>query len=182
MATSRIGGPAKRVIWPPHCWHMIDEVDLVRLVADHSAWLRLCARLEAMADELPLVPDEDELFLLRAQVQGLTQPSRVRDDRALDSLFARERARPLARSLLDGFHLARTARIVDVEDILTALEGEGAAVSADALGYMIRSFFRGCRSAIAMEQLALLALGSNRLTADARALLVERLTESSRPI
>lgn len=181
MATAQIGGRPKRIPWPPHCWHMIDEVDLVRLVADHSAWLRLCARLEAIADELPVLPDADEVRLLRAQVQGLTQP-RQREDRTLDTLFFRERARPLARSLLDGFHLARTARIVDLEDILAALEDDDAAVAADTLGYMMRSFFRGCRSAIAMEQLALLALGSNRLTVDARALLVERLTESSRPV
>jgi hypothetical protein len=158
---------------------MIREGDIVRLVAEHSAWLRLCARLEAMADELPRWPDKDEVHLLRAQIQGLTQPRHPAVDSTMDDLFIRERARPLARTLLEGFHLARAARLVDVEDILEALDAEE--MAANTLGYMMRSFFRGCRSAIAMEQLSLLTLGDRRLTVDARDLLVERLIESSRP-
>jgi hypothetical protein len=160
---------------------MIDEIDLVRLIAEHSAWLRLCARMESIADALPELPQEDEVRLLRAQIEGLIgTPERV-EGRSLDTLFVRERVRPLARNLLDGFRMARAARVIDAQDILDALEaGEDGdnAVSATALGYMLRGFFQGCRDAVAIEQLTLFALGKDRLTADARALLLERLTES----
>lgn len=179
MAATQMGEGPARMPWPPQCWHMIREVDLVRLVAEHSAWLRLCARLEALADDLPALPDEDDMRLLRAQIEGLTQSRRGSGEATLDALFTRERARPLARTLLDGFQLARAARIIDLDDILTALESRD--TPANTIGYMMRSFFRGCRSAIAIEQLSLLTLGSGRLTGDARALLMERLIESSSP-
>jgi hypothetical protein len=173
-----MAGQPMRAKWPPRCWHMIDEIDLVRLMAEHSAWLRLCARLESIADGLPELPQTDDVRLLRAQIEGLMgTPERV-DERSLDMLFVRERVRPLARNLLDGFRLARAARVVDAQDILAALEEGENGVSATALGYMMRSFFQGCRDAVAIEQLTLFALGKDRLTADARALLLERLTES----
>jgi hypothetical protein len=137
--------------------------------------------MESIADALPELPQEDEVRLLRAQIEGLIgTPERV-EGRSLDTLFVRERVRPLARNLLDGFRMARAARVIDAQDILDALEaGEDGdnAVSATALGYMLRGFFQGCRDAVAIEQLTLFALGKDRLTADARALLLERLTES----
>jgi hypothetical protein len=177
----RMAGRPMGAKWPPRCWHMIDEIDLVRLMAEHSDWLRLCARLESIADGLPSLPQADDVRLLRAQVEGLIGTPARAEERTIDALFVRERVRPLARNLLDGFRLARAARVIDAQDILAALEARGDGgngVSATALGYMMRSFFQGCRDAVVIEQLGLFALGKDRLTADARALLLERLTES----
>ena len=178
LTPSRIGARAQALLGL-RGWHMIDEIDLVRLITEHSAWLRLSVRLEAIADALPALPDEDELHLLRAQVDGLTKCDAPED--MLDRLLDRDKGRPLAKSLLDGFHAARTARLIDADDLVTALANaaeQDAPFAATALGYMLRSFFQGCRKAIALEQLALLAISNDRLTADARALLNERLTQT----
>lgn len=178
--TSPIGIRA-RALLGSRGWHMIDEIDLVRLIAEHSAWLRLSARLEAIADALPELPDTDEILLLRAQIDGLTRARPDASEDVLDRLLERDKGRPLACSLLQGFHAARTARLIDADDIVLALEaaaGTDTPFAATALGYMLRSFFQGCRKAVALEQLSLLAVSNERLTADARALLSERLTQT----
>lgn len=164
----------------PRRWHMIDEIDLVRTVAEHTAWLRLCARLEAIADALPALPAADELAVLRAQILGLVEPDPAQRDCGFELPLGRNRVGPGPTAVPDGFRRARAARAIDVEDIIAALAPAAdcePSLSATALGYMLRSFFQGCRAAVAMEQLALIALGGERLTEGARALLLDRLND-----
>ena len=56
--------PRGRVV--PFCrrWHVIDEIDLVRLLAGHAELRTLCDLLEACADTLPVMPSPAQTTVL----------------------------------------------------------------------------------------------------------------------
>lgn len=165
-------------------WHVIAEIDLMRLVADHAEMEQLCARLEAIADALPDRPDPTEAELACLDLDDLPAAHNAREDQLLPAMFARDLAGTLTHSLLDHIHGRHVACAVEAQDLAAALRA-GAdgpqAVAAETLGYMLRCFFRGCRDAMAFEQLAILALAGNRLTPGARALLTEGLARTCQP-
>ncbi|SDA30163.1 hemerythrin domain-containing protein [Sphingomonas sp. NFR15] len=159
-------------------WHVIDEIDLVGLVADHAATERLCARLEACADQLPDRPTLAEIDDLCAALQSRILDHIEREDQLLAAMFARTRSAPLCHALLDQIHMRHVACTVLAQDLVAALDATAPGhrtICAEALGYMLRCFFEGCRAAMAFEELAILALAGSRLTREARALLTERL-------
>ncbi len=151
-------------------WHLIDEHEIVFLIADHADQRRLCAALERVADALPNLPSpqeiedlaqrlsdysrdhfpsEETLFLRLEESAGCATVGRVirqiRDNHAIDGLHADDLANELAR-----------------------LSGKRQTTNAGELGFMLRCFFDGCRRAIAFEELALLKFGQLRLTPAAR--------------
>lgn len=159
-------------------WHLIDEIDLIGFVADHSAIERLCVHLEACADQLPERPTPAVVDDLCAALQTQVLDHFNREDRLLVAMFARELRDPLCRALLDVTHSRHVACAVLAQDLIAALKAGSAeqrTICAEALGYMLRCFFDGCRAAMAFEELAVLTLASTRLTGEARMLLTERL-------
>ncbi|MCK8785874.1 hypothetical protein M0638_15955 [Roseomonas sp. NAR14] len=60
-------------------------------------------------------------------------------------------------------------------------ENRAGAGHAEALGYMLRCFFDGCRRALAFEELTLLVLARRHLSAATEALLMACLDAESRP-
>ncbi|PZU10715.1 hemerythrin domain-containing protein [Sphingomonas sp.] len=167
----------------PFCrrWHVIAEIDLARLVADHSGLEHMCRRLEAIADALPDLPAPEETDWITAELDMLSRHNDA-EDRLMEGLFRREARDPLARSVLDHIRGRHIACTVLGQDLVAALAPDPDApvpTEPEALGYMLRCFFEGCRDAIAFEELAILALGGLRLTADARALLVDRIARRS---
>jgi hypothetical protein len=162
---------------------MIDEIDLVGLIAEHQRWLRLCARLEAVADALPERPTMIEVAALRAQLRNLLPDGGAMTDFPLRALFVREAAEPLGHRLLERLRLRRSvlsAEAQDLEDMIAPEAQER--VAADTLGYMLRCVFTTCREVAMLELLALLVIAPARLTQAARAVLIERLgTETARP-
>ncbi|AOH85508.1 hypothetical protein AWL63_17760 [Sphingomonas panacis] len=157
---------------------MIDEIDLVGLVADHAAAERLCARLEACADQLPQRPAPAEIGDLCAALQSSIVDHVESEDRFLATMFAHDLRDPLCHALLDHIHTRHVACTVLAQDLIASLDATAPGhrtICAEALGYMLRCFFDGCRAAMAFEELAIVVLAGTRLTREARALLTGRL-------
>ncbi len=162
----------------PPGWHMIDEIDLIPLTVEHGRWRSLCARLEAIADALPDMPPEPEIAALRAQLREAFPADRGQPDFPLRSLFSREDVRPQVRRLLDRLRDRRAALAVQAQDLADMIGAEpGERMTAHTLGYMLRGVFAGCGELIGLELLALLFVAPERLTADARALLMQHIHE-----
>lgn len=159
-------------------WHVIDEIDLMRLVADHTATERLCVRLESCADGLPERPASDEIDDLCERLQTCILDHVESEDRLLAAMFAREMADPLCHALIDQIHARHAACTVLAQDLIATMIADAAGqrtICSEALGYMLRCFFEGCRAAMAFKELAILTLADTRLTRGARALLAGRL-------
>ena len=62
-------------------WHLIDEHEIIWLIADHQKQRRLCADLERIADNLPDLPSVDAVRHIEARLAGfadllsIAQPS-----------------------------------------------------------------------------------------------------------
>ena len=153
-------------------WHVIHEVDLVPLTADHARMAALCDRLEACADELPTRPPRDIAEALCEELTSLLASHDASEQALLTALFERDH-RPIARAVLQRIRDQHLADSVHAQDLVSALapEPDDRMVSTDALGYMLRCFFDGCRRAMRFEELALLVLAGDRLTPDALALV-----------
>ena len=157
-------------------WHMIDEIDLMPLIAEHNRWQRLCVRLEAIADALPQLPMLVETVALRAQLRNAFPESEEQPQFPMRHLYAREIGQAPVCRLLDRLSNRRVALTVQTQDLIDMLGAEPAGrMTADTLGYMLRNVFLGCSESIGLELLALLFIAPQRLTAAARALLLYRI-------
>jgi len=161
-------------------WYMIDEIDLMPLIVQHSHWRRACDRLEAIADALPTMPTTIEWAALRCQLRTNFAEPKATDPLPLQAMLAREAALPQIRGLLDRLRDRRIGGAVDAQDLADVIAGDPWRVSADTLGYMLRAVFAGFRETIALETFALLLAAPHRLTAQARALLLQNVAEMGR--
>lgn len=152
-------------------WHMIDEIDLVGLVADHAGLAQLCSELEAVADALPVMPSDEERDRLREELEHRLPTHEAREIALLDALFDRTRASSLDRAILGHIAARRAACVVQAQDLVAALRGDGRLPAAETLGYMMRSFFQSCRQGMVFEELAILHVAARRLTSAASAIL-----------
>lgn len=162
-------------------WHVIQEIDLIRLVGEHRRRADLCDRLEAMADLLPERPTTDEAAATERALAELVQLNERNERAFLRTMLLHGRDDALALVLLDHISQRYAADIAAAQELIAALRCDGPAEhipSAETLGHMLRGFFTGCRRAIDFEQLTILTLAAERLTPDARALLVDALSVS----
>lgn len=157
-------------------WHVIHEIDLVRLIGAHHRRAALCDRLEAVADALPTLPTPEETEALCEELVDTI----MRDGR--DELPYLEKMLlhgpdALADALLDHVRLRHSTDTAMAQELIAALrpEAEEHRPTADALAYLLRGLFSGCRRAIDYEQLAIVALAGNRLTVAARTLMVDAI-------
>jgi hypothetical protein len=166
--------------WLAHSngWHMIDEIDLVTIVAVESDWLRLCARLERLADRLLAGVPQCEAISVCIDLRRLGGDPRDGFARRAEALFGKGANQPLGNSLIGHVAARHAARTVQCYDLIEALDPVSTEFDAETIGYMLRCFFEGCRQLVALERLALLELGRDRLTVAARALLTDRIIES----
>jgi len=154
--------------------HVIDEIDLVGLIADHARLRVLCDRLEACADALPDRVSKAETDALGRSLCAMMVRNPRPGTAAIDALFARDLDDPLTAALLGRTRAWHLSASIHADDIAAALSGD-ATPCAEAFGYMLRGFFDGCRREIDFIELAILALGADRLSRNARALLVDGL-------
>ena len=160
----------------PRRWHVIHEVDLARLSADHASLRALCDALEACADGLPARLSSEDVARLCGGLQTRIERHEAAEDAFLAALFVHDRHDPLTCALLDHVHQRQAADAAHALDLIVALQATHAAgPCGETLGYMLRCFFDGCRRAIDFEALVILTLGHARLTPEARAMLVEGL-------
>ncbi len=156
-------------------WHMIDEIDLVAMIADHADLELLCDRLEDVAVALPRLPSPSMALELCGELDHKPPTHEARERALLRMLFGSD---PMASSqavALQHIHHRSGAHVVLPQDRAGALQPDGVSIPANTLGYMLRSFFEGCRAAMAFEELAILHFGRDRLTPGARVLLEDSL-------
>lgn len=162
-----------------HPWYMIDEIDLAGMVADHAGLGRLCDDLETMADRLPAPPGDGIVQHLREELVNRVPTHDARESALLARLFDDQATQPGTEPILEQIRCRRASCVVQAQDLVAAFKGDGIAPGPETLGYMLRSFFQTCRQCMAFEELAILHLGADRLTASASALLVQSLRRCS---
>ncbi len=144
--------------------HLIDEDDIVWLIADHSAQRRLCTMLEGVADDLPDMPSKDEILVIEEQLSTFSQRHFLLEA----ELFARltdNSKRLTSERIVKEIRQNHAIDAIHADDLaaeLKRLSGVSRAVHPGELAYMLRCFFDGCRRAIAFEELAILKLGGVR--------------------
>ena len=162
-------------------WRVIDEIDLAGLIASHAATDRLCTRLEACADRLPARPDPAEARALCTDLAGRLLLHIEQEEQLLAAMFAHDMANPVCHTLIEYIARRHSACAIQAHDLIGALTPDAPGhrpLCAEAFGYTLRSFFEGCRAAIAFEELAILTLADKRLTPGARQALTDRLATS----
>ena len=158
-------------------WHVIHEIDLVRLIAGHRLRNGLCDRLERLADGLPSRPPAEMVTALCDMLAEVV----ARDGRdalaRLEALLPGSGGDGLAQCLIERIRARHAADAATADELAAALQAadQPDVLGAEALGYVIRCFVTGCRATIEFELLAIVALAGHRLTPQARALLTERL-------
>lgn len=166
---------------PARGWHVIDEIDLMPLVATHLRAEQLCRRLERCADALPVRPDDEELAGLCEELEATAFAHAALENAVLDLLFGKH-PDPFGETLLAHIHARHVTCAVQAQDLLAVLRPQTVERSpcAATLGYMLRCFFDGCRAAMAFGELAVRTLADRRLTPAARLLIEDRLHASCR--
>ena len=158
-------------------WHMISELELAAMMSDHARLRRLCDQLEAIADALPTMPATSRVRLCCAELREFLPAHHRQEAELLGRLFSGARGSALSALLLDRVRERHLADAGHGEDLAAILEeGDAGRAEPERVGYMLRCFFDSCRSAMAFEELSLLALAGRRLTADATAALVNSLS------
>ncbi len=163
--------PVGRVVPFARRWHVIHDIDIARLAADHARLGALCDRLEACADALPGGVCESEAAIV-ARMLSTVVVRHSRDETAvIDALFAGHLDDPLTATIVGRIRARHLCNAIQADDIAAALSG-ASTPCAEAFGHMLRGFFDGCRQAMDFTELAVLTLGGTRLTPDARAALI----------
>ncbi|MBO1073861.1 hemerythrin domain-containing protein [Roseomonas marmotae] len=157
----------------------------VRVLAEEHAALRnLCDRLERIADDLPRQPAAEERQAVIRDLQSLMGRHQQREDAFLSSLLRGQGSTPLERGLLARIRWHHAQDEMHARDLSCALQAarpEGFPIGAEAMGYMLRCFFDGCRRAMAFEELAILVLARQRLSGRAAGILIQSLGSLQEP-
>lgn len=161
-------------------WHVIHEIDLIRLMREHRDRLALCAEAEAMADALPDRPTPAALARFSAALDTLVTRGESADGAYLTAMLSGGRDEPLADTLLDHIRHRHRTDAAAARELVAAFAEPEAFDAPETLGHMLRSFFTGCRRAVDFEQLTIVTLAGHRLTPEARGLLVDALADSLR--
>jgi hemerythrin-like domain-containing protein len=151
-------------------WRIIDEHDIVLLVAEHGEQRQLCSMLERIADELPAVPSHAMMLDVGQRLSSYAQRHFPLEARLFVRLAGQANC-PTSERILKEIGHNHAIDAIHADDLAAALQrlsGSTRPAHPGELAYMLRCFFDGCRRAIAFEELALLKLGGERLTPAAR--------------
>lgn len=159
-------------------WHVIHEIDLIRLIRAHRQRLALCKQAEEMADHLPDRPADPVMAHFLNALDALVLEGQCDEGHDLRAMLSNGRDDTLGRTLLDHVQYRQFADVAAARELIAAFDEGDAFAAPETLGHMLRSFFTGCRRAVDFEQLTVIALAGHRLTPEARSLLVETLADS----
>ncbi len=159
-------------------WHVIHEIDLIRLIRAHRQRLALCAQAEEMADRLPERPAEPVMADFLTALDSLVLGGQREEGHDLRVMLSSGREDALGRTLLDHVQYRQLADVAAARELVAAFDEGNAFATPETLGHMLRSFFTGCRRAVDFEQLTIIALAGHRLTPEARSLLIDALADS----
>jgi hypothetical protein len=126
--------------------------DVAQVFKDHDQLDALCALLEEIADSLPRPRAE----ACAEAVERLDRfmPEHVRHD---DDVFTRVIMDAHLRERLMGQHNEDLGMSQELSLALEPLAAGRISEDSDALGYMLRCFFNGCRRSMLVEELAIQA-------------------------
>ena len=158
-------------------WHIIDEHEVVWLIADHSTQRQLCTMLEGIADDLPNLPPQDAIDFVEQELSAYSQRHYTLEAKFFGRLADNSKS-PTSEQIVKVIAQNHAIDAIHADDLaveLQRLSGASRACEPGQLAYMLRCFFDGCRRAIAFEELALLKLGGNRLTPAARQAVLRSL-------
>lgn len=159
-------------------WPVLREVDVARMVEQHATLRGLCTTLEHCADALPARAAIIEAIDVSAALADCLRHHDFVESMVIGSLFESDPGVPM-NILLGRIRHRHAVDHLHAEDLRDALEAERQSTGserADALGYMMRCLFDGCRRGIDFQEAALLMLAHDRLTLGARAALSASLT------
>jgi hypothetical protein len=158
-------------------WHVIHEIDLIRLMQQHRDRLDLATRAEAIADGLPDRPAKPVMTAFLTVLRELVTKGERADGDYLEAMLRNGHEDPLAWTLLDHVRHRYMADDAAARELIAAFDEADAFAAPETLGHMLRSFFTGCRRAVDFEELTIITLAGHRLTPEARALLVDALAD-----
>ncbi|MFH5923550.1 hemerythrin domain-containing protein [Roseomonas xinghualingensis] len=172
-------GDSADVIRLCDAWQARLDARIRALLAEHAALRALCDRLEAIADGLPGLPLLEERHAVAEQLTALLLGHQRCESELLDNLLPSDEGSAMRRVLIERIRSQHVEDMVHAQDLGAALvDGRS---EAQALGYMLRCFFDGCRRALAFEELAILKLARQRLSPVTRELLVASLGARRQP-
>ena len=152
---------------------ILDEIDVARMVAQHATLRALCTTLERCADGLPARDAVIAAVTVSAALAECLRHHEVVENAILSNLFESDPALPV-NSLLGRIRHRHAVDHLHAEDLRDALGAAAQLVGpleSDALSYMMRCLFDGCRRGIDFQEAAILMLAHDRLTRTARATL-----------
>lgn len=161
-------------------WRVLSEIDVAAMVAQHAALRDLCDALERCADELPTREAVIDAINISAALAECLRHHEVVENTILSSLLEDDPALP-ANSLLGRIRHRHAADHLHAEDLRDALGAAARSLDpaqSDALGYMMRCLFDGCRRGVDFQEAAILMLAQDRLTFGAREMLSASLASA----
>ncbi|WP_084636778.1 hemerythrin domain-containing protein [Mesorhizobium sp. WSM3626] len=120
----------------------------------HDRKLRICDELEAIADRLPSV-DRLKCRLMATELVPLLRMSHAREEEHLFPALAKdatEGKRMASLGRLRAEHIEDECAAQDLTDTLLTIGHGGGVANPEALGFMLRAFFRASRRHIAFER------------------------------
>ncbi|ODT72611.1 MAG: hypothetical protein ABS75_03475 [Pelagibacterium sp. SCN 63-23] len=120
----------------------------------YTALLGLCDALEAVADDLPKVPQSSRCRLLAFQIEDLLAAAHHEEEQLLLPMLAQS-DRPELRQMASRLrreHDTDNQSALELRDTLLDLARHQFPRSPDAIGYMLRSFFESLRRHVEAEQ------------------------------
>ncbi|MGE7204098.1 hypothetical protein ACQKJZ_00295 [Sphingomonas sp. NPDC019816] len=157
-------------------WHVIHEIDLVGMIAEHRRRAAICAWAELIADGLPNRPDDEGLGRFLGTLDDMATRIETGGPPLWDTTLRHGDRDPLGTILRDHVRDRHMADAAAAREVIAAFDVE-ADTASETLGYILRGFFAACRGGVEFEQLAVLALAGHRLTPDARAVLTDALAQ-----
>ncbi|MGX9575360.1 hemerythrin domain-containing protein [Mesorhizobium sp. f-mel] len=154
MASCKSSIVVKCKAWPyvEGCLHASRPCQDVCLFHDRK--LRICDELEAIADGLPSV-DRLKCLLMANELVPLLRMSHAREEEHLFPAFARDATdgkRMASLRRLRAEHIEDECAAQDLTDTLLTIGHGGGVANPEALGFMLRAFFRASRRHIAFER------------------------------
>ncbi len=122
--------------------------------AHHRKQQRMCSRLEAIADGLPLKVDRQECLVLARDIYPTVKAAHDFEENVL---FPHLRKSSKAASLNDGLerlrfeHWEDEAYAEEISEALGRIGRGGAVTDAEKISWMLRGFFDGVRRHMAFE-------------------------------
>lgn len=161
----------------PLSWWLMDECEVASIVAQHAALRGLCNDLEDCADRLP---DRAAIACAVEISAGFVDILRRHEivEQAIFGTLLRSGAGSLLAGRIRHCHMVDCLHAEDLHDALTKAVRTIGPVEADALSYMMRCLFDGCRRGIDLQEAGVLLMMRNRLTNAARNALLASLTGS----